>query len=102
MASPLKLAQEHLLHTCTLPKLYILNMEPQFLELHVVLAIEDPLPRLSLKPGQQHTKLQRLLLQQQQSHLLNGLSMNQLNLLLHQKKLLQSKLPVLHWQLANP
>ena len=90
------LAQEHLHHTCVLLWLSLLNMELQHLELLAVLAIEDLLPRLSLEPGQQPTKLQRLLLQQHQSHLLNRRSLNQLHLLLHQEKLLQSKLP------ANP
>ena len=89
------LAQEHLLLTCEL--LSLLDMEPQHLALLIaVLAIEDQLPRLSLEPGQQPTKLQRLLQQQHQSHQINRLSLNQIHLLLHQEKLLQSKLP------ANP
>ena len=46
---------EHLLSTCAM--LSPLNMEPQHLELLTsVLAIEGQLPRLSLKPGQQHIK----------------------------------------------
>ena len=88
------LVQEHLLLTSAL--LSLLNVELQHLELLAGLATEDPLPRLSLEPGQQHTKLQRLLLQQHQSHLPNRLSLNQLHLLLHQEQLLQSRLP------ANP
>ena len=48
---------------CALPKLSLLNIKPQHLELLVVLATEDPLPRLSPEPGQQLIKLQRLLLQ---------------------------------------
>ena len=39
------------------PPLHLGNMEPQHLELLTsVLAIEGQLPRLSLKPGQQHIK----------------------------------------------
>ena len=54
---------------CALPKLSLLNIKTQHLELLVVLATEDPLPRLSTepagqgRPGQQLIKLQRLLLQ---------------------------------------
>ena len=48
-------ALEYLLSTCAM--LSPLNMGPQHLELLTsVLAIEGQLPRLSLKPGQQHIK----------------------------------------------
>ena len=81
------LAQEHLHHTCVLLKLSLLNMEPQHLELLAVLAIEDLLPRLSLEPGQQLTKLQKLLHQQLQSQLPRSLNLNRLQHLLHQERL---------------
>ena len=91
------LALERLLCTTLLPMLSPLNIKPQYLELLIaVLATEDLLLRLSLEPGQPHIKLQKLLLQQRQSHLPNRLSLTQLQLLLHQEQLPQSKLPVLH------
>ena len=69
-----------------------LNIKPQHLELLVVLAIEDLLPRLSLEPGLLPTKLQKLLHQQHQARLLNSLILNRLQLLLHQVQLLQPNL----------
>ena len=93
-----KLAQEHLLIIiCALPHLSLL-MEPQHLELLVVLVIEDLPPRLSLEPGLQPTKLPKLL----QLQLPRSLNLNRLHQLLHQEELPQLKLPVLHWQLPNP
>ena len=56
------LAQELLLLICALPKLSHIKL--QHLVLFDVLATGDPLPRLSLEPGQQLTKLQKLLHQQ--------------------------------------
>ena len=68
----LELGQEHLLAHCRT----FLIMEAQHLE---QLATEDLVPRLSLEPGLQPTKLQRLLLQYRQSHLVNRLNLNPLN-----------------------
>ena len=62
----------HLLVTGALP----LNIKPQNLVLPVVLATEDLLPRLSLEPGLQPTKLHKLLHQQYQAQLLNSLFLN--------------------------
>ena len=90
------LVQEHLLLTCALPKLSLLNVKPQHLELPAVLAIEDPLPRLSLEPGQQPTKLQRLMPHSQLTR-----SLNRLQLLLNQEELLQPQLRMPHWQPAR-
>ena len=92
------LVQEHLLLICALPKLSLLNVKPQHLELPAVLAIEDPLPRLSLEPGQQPTKLQRLM-----PHSLLPRSLNRLQLLLHQEDLLLllHQLPMPHWKTAS-
>ena len=78
----------HLLVTGALP----LNIKPQNLVLPVVLATEDLLPRLSLEPGLQPTKLHKLLHQQYQAQLLNSLFLNRLQLLLHQLELLQPNL----------
>ena len=95
------LALEHLL-ICALPKLSLSNMKPQHLELFVVLATGDPLQRLSLEPGQQLTKLQKLLHLQLQSLLPRSLNQNPLQLLLDRERLHQPQLPMLHWQLQNP
>ena len=70
------LAQELLLLICALPKLSLSNIKPQHLVLFAVLATGDPLPRLSLEPGQQLTKLQKLLHQQLQSQLPRSLNLN--------------------------
>ena len=95
------LAQELLLLICALPKLSLSNIKPQHLVLFAVLATGDPLPRLSLEPGQQLTKLQKLLHQQLQSQLHRSLNLTQLQLLLDQERLHQPQLPMLHWQLQN-
>ena len=87
---------------CALPKLSLSNIKPQHLELFVVLATEDLLPRLSLEPGQQLTKLQKLLHQQLQFQLPGSLNMNRLQLLLDRERLHELQLPMLHWQLQNP
>ena len=85
--------QELLLPTCELPKLSLLNVEPQHLELLAALAIEDLLPKQSLEPGQQPTKLQRLL----------SRSLNRLQLILDQEDLLLllHQLPMPHWKTAS-
>ena len=72
---------------CALPKLSLPNFKPQHLVLFAVLATEDHLPRLSLEPGQQLTKLQKLLHQQLQSQLPRSLNLNRLQHLLHQERL---------------
>ena len=51
--------QEHLSHNCGLPKLSLLKVEPQHLELLAVLAIKDWLTRVSLEPGQQLTIVEK-------------------------------------------
>ena len=88
--------QELLLPTCELPKLSLLNVEPQHLELLAALAIEDLLPNVSLEPGQQPTKLQRLM-----PHSLLPRSLNRLQLLLDQEDLLLPQLPMPHWKKAS-
>ena len=85
--------QELLLPTCELPKLSLLNVEPQHLELLAALAIEDLLPKQSLEPGQQ---LQRLM-----PHSLLPRSLNRLQLLLDQEDLLLPQLPMPHWKTAS-
>ena len=69
-----------------------INMKSQFLVLdfnlhqlehHDDLATEDQLPRLSLEPGLQHIRLQKLL-KQQLCHFPRKLNLNRLLLLLHQ------------------
>ena len=90
--------QELLLPTCELPKLSLLNVEPQHLELLAALAIEDLLPKQSREPGQQPTKLQRLM-----PHSLLPRSLNRLQLLLDQEDLLLllPQLPMPHWKKAS-
>ena len=90
--------QELLLPTCELPKLSLLNVEPQHLELLAALAIEDLLPKQSREPGQQPTKLQRLM-----PHSLLPRSLYRLQLLLDQEdlRLLLPQLPMPHWKKAS-